>query len=98
MTKHTTGPWELFYQKGYKQFNVFPVEHKGAQIAVCSIYSCFERPKAEDEANARLIAAAPEMLEALIACDEAMEYMSEYCIPINLPEKVKAAIKKARGE
>lgn len=47
-------------------------------------------------AHAQLIAAAPDMLEALIACDEAMAYMSEYDIPITLPDKVKAAIKKAQ--
>lgn len=49
------------------------------------------------EANARLIAAAPELLEALKACDEAMSYMSEYDIPITLPDMVKAAITKAIG-
>ena len=50
-----------------------------------------------DEANARLIAAAPDLLEALKACDEAMSYMSEYDIPITLPDMVKAAIAKAIG-
>jgi len=36
-----------------------------------------------------------ELVEALIACDEAMEYMSEYDIPITLPQQVKDAIAKA---
>ena len=49
-------------------------------------------------ANARLIAAAPDMLEALMMCDEAMDYMSEYDIPLMLPERVKFAIAKAKGE
>jgi hypothetical protein len=49
------------------------------------------------EANARLIAAAPDLLEALKACDEAMSYMSEYDIPLTLPGQVKAAIAKAIG-
>lgn len=51
----------------------------------------------KNESDARLMAAAPEMLEALIACDEAMGYMSEYDIPLMLPEQVKNAIDKARG-
>lgn len=50
------------------------------------------------EANARLIAAAPDLLEALKACDEAMSYMSEYDIPLTLPGQVKDAIAKATGE
>ena len=53
--------------------------------------------RSQAEANARLIAAAPELLEALKACDEAMSYMSEYDIPLTLPGQVKAAIAKAIG-
>ncbi len=36
-----------------------------------------------------------ELLEALIACNDAMEYMSEYDIPITLPQQVRDAIAKA---
>ena len=53
--------------------------------------------RSQAEANARLIAAAPDLLEALKACDEAMSYMSEYDIPLTLPGQVKAAIAKAIG-
>ena len=38
------------------------------------------------------------LLEALIACDDAMDYMSEYDIPSTLPQQVKSAIAKAIGE
>jgi hypothetical protein len=41
--------------------------------------------------------AAADLLSALQECDEAMEYMSEYDIPITLPDKVKSAIAKAIG-
>ena len=54
--------------------------------------------KQETIKDARLRDSSSTMLEALLACDEAMEYMSEYDIPITLPEQVKAAIKKATGE
>jgi hypothetical protein len=54
--------------------------------------------KQETIEDARLRDAASMMLEALLACDEAMAYMSEYDIPITLPGQVKAAIKKATGE
>lgn len=37
------------------------------------------------------------MLAALIECDEAMEYMSEYDIPLCLPDHVKAAIASVKG-
>ena len=39
-----------------------------------------------------------EMLQALKDCEEAMDYMSEYEIPIALPGRVKAAIDKAEKE
>jgi hypothetical protein len=45
-----------------------------------------------------LIEAAPDLLDALQACNDAMEYMSEYDIPVTLPHQVKAAITKAKGE
>lgn len=45
----------------------------------------------------QLQAQRDDLLEALKACDEAMDYMSEYDIPLTLPDQVKAAISKATG-
>jgi len=49
----------------------------------------------QSKSNAKLIATAPELLDALVACYDAMEYMSEYDIPITLPQQVRGAIAKA---
>lgn len=88
MAKPTPGPWVLdldtFPDGGYAY-----VEAHTRRVALVD-----EARKADLD----LIAAAPDLLAALQACDEAMEYMSEYDIPITLPEQVKAAIKKAMGE
>ena len=46
---------------------------------------------------ARVESEHADMLAALTECDEAMEYMSEYDIPLCLPERVKSAIAKAKS-
>lgn len=49
-------------------------------------------------ANARLIAAAPDMLQVLQELEESSEYWSEYFVPLGIVERINAAIKKATGE
>ena len=96
---HTPGPWAI--EKDSK--DIVKVRAY-ATVATCTTAGLWDSKRTqvispeECMANARLIAAAPELLEALEACNEAMSYMSEYDIPINLPEKAKAAIAKARGQ
>jgi hypothetical protein len=88
MTNPTPGPWNIFQSIGLE------VEADG--IPICEIWQRGDED--QEQANARLIAAAPCLLAALQACNEALSYMSEYDIPITLPEQVKAALKKATGE
>ena len=118
MTKHTQGPWYIEHQwdlddegNGY----VWAIRAKGGDapdlrlsegknpVGVWKHY--VQNPAyANSEANARLIASAPEMLGALeeIVCD-----IESYCedwnsdsptdVTVALP-KLRRAIAKARGE
>jgi len=88
-TKHTTAPWILHKLSGEirTQDNLKVITDINYRLRD----GC-------GEANAKLIAAAPDLLAALIACDEAMEYISEYDIPLTLQQQVKDAIAKATGE
>ena len=87
MSGHTPGPWV---------YNGNTVQSAGRHysstlIATTSMAPHFEQAKA----NARLIAAAPELLEALIDAQEAL------CdLPLMAPIvlKMRAAIAKATGE
>ena len=54
-TKHTPGPWEAFASHA----GLYVID-SAEQGAICKIEWCLE-----DEANARLIAAAPELLQAI---------------------------------
>lgn len=56
---HTLGPWEYFSNSAG-----VGVTSSQADVAHCHGLHC-ERKRPEVEANARLIAAAPQMLEAL---------------------------------
>ena len=58
MTTHTPGPWTL---EGYPLTEPSNVRITSKHGTICNIYDC----STEDEANARLIAAAPEMLAVL---------------------------------
>ena len=77
-TKHTAGCWQVFYQKG--DFNIptgvgIPNKIKGGiywEIVADIIIGAeddrdyLDNRQSEVEANAKLIATAPEMLEALM--------------------------------
>ena len=91
MSAHTPGPW-IYAIPG----DSFVASDSGLICRRPAVSGGGSAPS-NWEANARLIAAAPDLLEALKACDEAMAYMSEYDIPITLPAQVRAAIAKAIG-
>ena len=93
--KHTQGPWKLTKGTAFEYDHLIHDEDKNAVVCF-GPYGC--RTKAETKANARLIAAAPDLLEALqglAAGDfgaggwtDAMEAFAQ---------KARAAITKATG-
>jgi hypothetical protein len=77
--KHTPGPWRVDYAQGI-------MTQDGDAIAYCC-EDCSSTPSP----NARLIAAAPDLLEALKAA-------VAYPITGNWYEQAEAAIAKAEGK
>lgn len=88
--KHTPAPWIISEENGMI-IGIWPSDKSGPYVAAVR-YS--DNPKATLEiakANAKLIAAAPELLEAL-------EYIVNNQDMDSSVKKAIAAIKKAKGE
>ena len=64
MSKHTPGPWVT---DDTLPGNVYSSDATGSIIATVTGFEWARRGKTVEKANARLIAAAPDMLEALKA-------------------------------
>lgn len=71
--QHTPGPWTCFYKSKYDEWHVsVPMSQGSMKWALFDDGVRSENP----EADARLIAAAPDLLEALIAMEaEKADYM-----------------------
>lgn len=69
---HTPGKWNTDPDCEHETV----VDEHGNLIADCAIFG-LERGQEENQANARLIAAAPDLLEALNACRIELMYLIE---------------------
>lgn len=96
-TKHTQGPWKTFWSYGNTDTHRI---YKGHSADICETIASVNAfaptdgdMEQESKANVRLIAAAPELLEAL------EEVMSGNTNGVNICSVVKAraAIAKAKG-
>ena len=85
MANHTPGPW-------IARMNCDVIA--GERL----VANCMTGWLREDRANARLIAAAPEMLDMLIELQESAQYWTEYDVPLGIVDKLNAVISKAKGE
>lgn len=112
MTKFTPGPWAVFEHRDHSGLEVGPpysdTEYNGALKGnvkdVCTIRS-LERfsPTDEQRANARLIAAAPELLALLVEMESELQpgptggndYHDAWQV---FGEKIRSAIAKAEGK
>lgn len=87
--RHTPGPWEIARTSDMEIFIRHPSDIEGRKPGYFAEVRRFTSNDAEVEANARLIAAAPDLLAALV---EIVETLGQP----NTLEKAKAAIDKAR--
>jgi hypothetical protein len=92
---HTPGPWS------YDQRWV-SAGHGDQKIAICGMFYLDHAPRDEVEANMRLIATAPDLLEALQEAVEALQAIEETTEFPSLVgsalEAVSKAIAKATGQ
>lgn len=90
----TKGPWEVFKNDGEDMvIQAGSLERGGGWIGYTCIAAEFQNEK-----DARLIAAAPELLEALQACEK---ILSEIPLTVDLVEDLlfaRSAIAKALGQ
>lgn len=94
-SKHTPGPWT--YQENSDAYT--HIVRGPTNSLICQLAQSMH---VEIEANARLIAAAPEMLEALVNADKLLRslgFIAEADIPKagSLGNQISTAIAKATG-
>ena len=91
--KHTPGPWEIRMVTnwcGIARVGYHP------HADVCSAKTKDEPWTETDEANARLIAAAPDLLAALVRLEEVgrIAYAGSYCGPQEWPEQDRGKMRQ----
>lgn len=93
MSKHSPGPWGIKFTPDNYRHRWSISSSGGFSLCYGDGWGC--EFTEEGDANARLIAAAPDLLEALIDSVCALE-----CCGKDYPaaEKARAAIAKARGD
>lgn len=110
MTKHTEGPWKAKRTHQMSEDAWYVIVDPAGRGPIIDVGGKDENGQigemkylitdpAEIEANANLIAAAPDLLEALVQAVRELDYMKKYddCLACPFEEKARAAIAKAEG-
>jgi hypothetical protein len=103
MNKHTPGPWKFRDDSKHFKTNPFSVYVQGGGVHSAAIANMPNKktiPESEAKANALLIAAAPDLLEAL---QDLLEVVAGHDAPKSLGElgvigRASRAINKAIGD
>ena len=97
MPKYTPAPWVLKFNTDNQTAATEPSKELLAQGrgGIAHVYK--KDPLDEGYANQRLIAAAPDLLEALIGMVEKSQWYRRDGLPLINCDKANAAIKKAIG-
>jgi len=88
--KHTKGPWDVVVRSTEKGISGYVGANNSTEVL-----ATVECPNEQGMSNAQLIAAAPEMLEAL---EEFLRCGPNAGHNRDLLELIESVIKKARGE
>lgn len=93
MTKHTQGEWGVSKHGNNDSFGIYAE----GNVNDLAIVKGGNEEGGETEANAKLIAAAPDMLKALEACMDYFEYMGglNHAASRDARKLTKSAINKA---
>lgn len=105
MSKHTPGPWKILPEECDKSYIRVRGTYLGSRYKVANVLTpIYEgvaaREAEETRANARLISAAPDLLEALTALVSYCERrgMDTETVSADHMDSARAAINKATGE
>lgn len=109
MGKSTPGPWAVENEHIHEAtggarllcVSIVQVGDGPWRGSVCDIQSADQISgisRDEAAANARLIAAAPDLLAIAQELQESASYWSEYDVPLGIVDRINAAIAKATGE
>ena len=98
MSKHTPGPWFIGKSDDLDQIHCIDAKTKSGLLEVCKVWGVKRDTREDDQskANAHLISAAPDLLEALenlLAVREGKGGTRYDC-----DEIARSAIAKAKGE
>lgn len=103
-SKHTPGPWELDTDEAWPDVKVY-ADNLQFRVAIITDYADGvdkeqdKQMRAEQAANARLIAAAPELLAALEELVERLETLEhDHRVKHIGCSAARAAIARARGD
>jgi hypothetical protein len=92
MSKHTPGPWVVYDDSNDGKTNRIEISARGKTVA-----RIYHSVPAEDLPNARLIAAAPDLLEACKALEILFAPLARDSTTASWIDKARAAIAKAEG-
>jgi hypothetical protein len=90
MTAHTPGPWEAYIDGQISSVNTFAESDRAMLIDITRSGTSVK----QDNANARLIAAAPDLLAALERLYAALSLDADMVLAC---EQARAALAKAKG-
>lgn len=97
MATYTAGPWKVEplekYRHGYSGWNTFTVRNSKTNICISVVGEVDRSTSPENEANAKLMAASPDLLQA---CEIILEAWDKKYISEADAEIVRRAVSKAK--